>query len=65
MYLAVMRLLYGLALFIGIAVVLLLLMGAVGGVGRIEVLLVVVVAAVISMLATRRSWRGRNTGQRS
>ena len=34
--LAVMRLLYGFALFIGIAVVVLFLMGAVGGVGRVE-----------------------------
>ena len=60
-----MRLLYGFALFIGIAAGLLLLIGAVGGVGGIELLLVLVVAAAVSMVATRRRWRGRNAAQRS
>jgi hypothetical protein len=60
-----MRVLYGLALFLGIAVVLLMLIAAAGAVGSIELLLVIVLAAAISMLATSRSWGRRRTAPRS
>jgi hypothetical membrane protein len=58
-----MRVLYGLALFVGIAVVLVFAISAFGGVGSVELLVVIAVAAAISMLATTRL--RRSTAPRS
>jgi hypothetical protein len=53
-----MRRLYALAVFVGATIVLVVLMGAFGGVGSIELLLAVVLAAAISVL-----WVNRRTGR--
>jgi hypothetical membrane protein len=53
-----MRTLYALAVFIGTTIVLVVLMGALGGVGSIELLLAVVLAAAITVLWVNRR-RGR------
>jgi hypothetical protein len=58
-----MRALYGFALFVGITVVLLVLIGAFGGVGSMELLLVIGLAAAISLLWANRSRLSR-TAQR-
>jgi hypothetical protein len=53
-----MRVLYGLALFVGLAIALTFLIGALGGVGSVELLLVIVLAAAITLLWLSRSrWR--------
>jgi hypothetical membrane protein len=49
-----MRALYALAVFIGTATVLVMLMGALGGVGSIELLLAVVLASAITVLWMNR-----------
>lgn len=49
-----MRALYALAVFIGTATVLVMLMGALGGVGSIELLLAAVLAAAITVLWMHR-----------
>ena len=53
-----MRTLYALAVFIGTTIASVVLMGALGGVGSIELLLVVVLAAAITLL-----WVNRRTGR--
>jgi hypothetical membrane protein len=55
-----MRTLYALAVFIGTTIVLVVLMGALGGVGSIELLLAVVLAAAITVL-----WVNRRTGRQA
>ena len=55
-----MRALYGLALFVGTAVALLILMGALGGVGSVELLLAIVVAAAVTLLWAVRSRRSES-----
>jgi hypothetical protein len=53
-----MRTLYALAVFIGTTIASVVLMGALGGVGSIELLLAVVLAAAITVL-----WVHRRTGR--
>jgi hypothetical protein len=55
-----MRVLYGLVVFIGTAVALVILMSALGGVGTIELLVATVVAAVITLLWAVRSRRSQS-----
>jgi hypothetical protein len=58
-----MRALHGLAVFLGTAIALIVLMGALGGVGVIELLLSVVLAAAITLLWASRSRRSRSATQ--
>jgi hypothetical protein len=58
-----MRVLYGLALFVGTAFALIVLMGALGGVGSIELLLSVGLAATVTLLWARRSRRRSSATQ--
>jgi hypothetical protein len=58
-----MRTLHGLALFLGTAIALIVLMGALGGVGVVELLLSVVLAAAITLLWASRSRRSRSATQ--
>jgi hypothetical protein len=53
-----MRTLYALAVFIGTTIASVVFMGALGGVGSIELLLAVVLAAAITLL-----WVNRRTGR--
>lgn len=58
-----MRALYGLAVFAGTAIALVVLMGALGGVGSIELLVAVVLASAITLLWVSRSRRSRTAAQ--
>jgi hypothetical protein len=58
-----MRALYALAVFIGTTIVLVVSMGALGGVGSIELLLAVALAAAITVLWLSRR-KGRPAHQR-